>query len=574
MDAAPPLASAPRDALERFFGVREFRAGQEEAIEAVLAGEDTLVILATGSGKSVIYQVAALLLPGTVLVVSPLIALMRDQLADLQARDFPGVAALHSQVPESEQRAALAALGEGRLRLVYVTPERCATDEFLAVARRTRISLLAVDEAHCISEWGHDFRPEYQLLDDAARALGRPPILALTATATPAVREQIVERLELRAPRVIVRGFDRPNLFLEVYPAGDEREKQTLLGRLIGEGAADYPHAVAADLRAASAGRGIVYTALTRSARTLSQLLNRAGVHAAYYHGQLKASQRNAVQARFSDGSVRAIAATNAFGMGIDLPDLRFVVHYDPPPSLEAYYQEAGRAGRDGAVARCPLLFVSDDLGRAAFAGGTSPITADELERVAGVLGGAPKGGVPRTAVTEVTGLSAARALRALELLVATGAVVERRGRYRPGPKDPERIQAAVERETRRQAQERTKLEMVRRYAQVQDCRRRFLLQYFGEYDAPAACGMCDRCVPREGERERVVVAVAPPAEPAPDSPFQSGDTVQHDRWGAGVVQHVADDSLTVHFDEAGYRTLDLRTVLERNLLQSDEAAS
>src|SRR5215203_2854575 len=274
-----PPAAGPEDALVRFFDLTTFRPGQREALDAVLAGSDTLVVLPTGAGKSLIYQVAGLLLPGVTLIVSPLIALMRDQTERLRERAISGVGVLHSQILESEQRATLVALREGRLRMLYVTPERCASDDFLAVAAQADVSLLAIDEAHCISEWGHDFRPSYLLLDDAARALGRPPTLALTATATPLVREQISERLQLRSPRVIVRGFDRPNLFFEVQRVDDEREKRRILGSAITGQPSGYPPAIDAELRRAGVGSAIVYTALTRSARALSQWMNQQGVH-------------------------------------------------------------------------------------------------------------------------------------------------------------------------------------------------------------------------------------------------------------------------------------------------------
>lgn len=548
-------------ALRRSFGIDRFRPGQRDAVEALIAGRDALVILPTGTGKSLVFQLAALLLPGTALVVSPLIALMRDQLQALRAIGFPGVAALNSQIPQREQRAALADLAAGRLRLLYVTPERCASEEFQRAAGAVPISLFAVDEAHCISEWGHDFRSSYLLLDEAARRLGRPAIAALTATATPWVRDDIVARLGMREPRVVVRGFDRPNLFLEVYQAGDERAKRDRLLHLFADGDDGYPPAVSRQMALASAGGGIVYTALTKSAREISQLLNRNSVRAAYYHGQLKAAQRNAVHTRFHDGSVRAIAATNAFGLGIDRADLRFVVHYDAPPSLEAYYQEAGRAGRDGAFARCALLFSADDLGHGAFAAGSGALDPEALERVAAVLDHAPPGGVTRAALTRETGVPAAEVARALDPLVAIGAAAERRGRYRPLAIDASALQRAQERDAQRQTHDRTRIEMVRAYARSEGCRRQFILQYLGEYDAPASCDACDRCVPRGGEMPR------PEPATAVAGPFRPGDRVEHESLGPGIVQHVEDDRLVVHFAGFGYRTLDLHGVIERAIL-------
>ena len=488
---------------------------------------------------------------------------MQDQVADLTARGYPGVAALHSNVPAQEQRDTLAALADGRLRLLYLTPERCASDDFLAVARRTRISLIAVDEAHCLSDWGHDFRPDYQLLAHAARALGRPPLLALTATATPQVREDISERLELRSPRLIVRGFDRPNLFYEVLPAGDEATEERLLTALLTAGEPAYPSLTAA-AEAAASGRAIIYTGLTKTARGLAQRLNRAGVHTAYYHGQLKASQRTTIQQRFSAGDIRALVATNAFGLGIDLADLRCVVHVDPPASLEAYYQESGRAGRDGGFARCTLLFSEDDLGRAAFAAGSSVATPAELEQIVAALDEA-SGGLRLREVSARLGRSPAATANLLRLLVAVGVARERRGRYRLDRLASDGVARAVARDERRQAWQRTKLEMVRTYARLDSCRRQFLLHYLGEYDAPDRCDHCDRCVSSQPRAEATVA-------PATAARFPVGGAVTHAGWGEGVIQHVGDGRITIQFETAGYRTLDLATVLAGDLLAADPA--
>lgn len=563
MPIAEFAAASPGDALARYFGLDAFRPGQEAALAAVLDGRDALVILPTGGGKSLIYQLAALLLPRPVLVVSPLIALITDQYRSLVERGYPGVAALHSGLGRAEQDATLAAYRDGRVRLLYVTPERCASAEFVELSRAVRPSLIAVDEAHCISEWGHDFRISYQLLDDAARALGRPPLLALTATATPWVRDDIVERLDLADPALVVRGFDRPNLFYEAYPAADDAEKDRRLTALIAEAGAEYDDPVSLPLAEASRGSGIVYTALTASARTIAQRLNRAGVHAAYYHGQLKPSQRAAIHERFRGGAIRTIAATNAFGLGIDRADLRFVAHYHPPPSLEAYYQEAGRAGRDGGFARCPLIFLDADLGRVAFAGGSGAVPGEEIAAVLRALDGVRRP-LLRAAVARRAGVSPSRALRALELLVAAGAAHEAEGRYRPVGAGDDGVARAVALEDRRRRHDRTKQEMLRTYVRTRGCRRRFLLNYFGEHDVPERCGSCDRCVPRRGES----VPSPSDAGPAGESPFVAGARVEHASWGTGVVQNVEGARLTVQFEEAGYRTLDHEAVLERDLLR------
>ncbi len=577
-DSSAALAPA-REALRRHFGFDRFQPGQAEALAALLAGRDVLAILPTGGGKSLIYQLAALLVPGTTLVVSPLIALMHDQVRDLQERGYSGVAALHSDLPEAEQRAALEALAAGRLRLLYLTPERAATEEFREQARAAQIGLFAVDEAHCISEGGHDFRPAYLLLAETANALGRPPLLALTATATPPVREEIVRRLALREPRVVVRGFDRPNLFFEVYAVGAEAEKRAILRRILAEREPQYPPPQGMEAVAAGQGAGIVYTALTKTARALSQWLNREGVLAAYYHGQLRAAQRSAIHDRFRDGAVRAIAATNAFGLGIDRADLRFVIHVDAPASLEAYYQEAGRAGRDGGFARCALLFDEQDLERIAFSTGSARIEREELERICAVLQHAPAGGATRSALAKQLGLRPAQLARGLSLLAAAGVVVERRGRYRFGDASPERLAAAAEREEARWQHDRTRVELLRAYARTDGCRRQFLLQYFGQYDAPDRCELCDRCVPRLAQHTEphTLAGAAAPARngalpSAGPAPLIPGDAVEHESFGAGTVQHVEGDRVSIDFAGAGYRTLGMAGALERGLLRKAAA--
>jgi ATP-dependent DNA helicase RecQ len=549
------------EALERYFGGIRLRSGQEAAVRALQSGSDVLAIMPTGAGKSLIYQLGALLVEGATLVISPLIALIHDQVTDLGRREYPGAAALHSNLPSSEQHAALKALGEGRLRLLYTTPERCAQEDFLAIARRAPIGLLAVDEAHCISEWGHDFRPAYLALAAAADTLGRPPVLGLTASATPAVRAEIVERLRMRDPCVIVRGFDRPNLFYEVHSAEDHRTKRRVLGAILNDDALNPP----AQLADTGHGAGIVYTGRTSTARSLSQWLNQSGVLAAYYHGQLKPHQRTAVQERFSEGGVRAIAATNAFGLGIDLPNLSFVAHYDAPPTLEAYYQESGRAGRDGRPARCPLLFSEQDLGRVAFAGGSRAMDRASLEQVASALAQVPAGAASRAELAERAGVSPAVVGRALELLLSAGIVARRRERFRIINSDIDGIDRVLELEARRREHDRTRLEMVRSYARTEGCRRQFLLQYFGEYDAPASCGMCDRCVASAPEGPS---APARATTAAIDAPFSPGDAVSHEKWGAGIVQHTDAETITALFEEAGYRVLDMRIILEDGLLR------
>ena len=335
----------PRAALRRHFGHEAFRPGQEDVVRAALAGRDLLAVMPTGSGKSIGYQLPALLLTGPTLVVSPLIALMKDQVDELSRKGI-AAAALHSLASPAERRAAEAAMRGGRLRLLYVAPERFASASFRRLLEEAPLARFAVDEAHCVSEWGHDFRPDYRALADAARlcrradgAPGRPPITAFTATATPEVREDIVALLGLESPEIFVAGFDRPNLFLDVRRVSGEIEKRVLLPELVGP------------------RRALVYAATRKSAARAAEALRGSGIAAEAYHAGMEESQRTRVQDRFAEGSLRVVCATNAFGMGIDRPDVEAVVHFEIPGSLEAYYQEIGRGGRDGRRAEATLLW-------------------------------------------------------------------------------------------------------------------------------------------------------------------------------------------------------------------------
>jgi ATP-dependent DNA helicase RecQ len=331
--------------LHRYFGHSAFRAGQQELVQTVLDGHDVLAVMPTGSGKSLGFQLPAVMLPGTTLVVSPLISLMKDQVDELNRRGIVS-AALHSALSNSERRDALRLAREGECRLLYVAPERFASDHFVRTLQEISIARFVVDEAHCVSQWGHDFRPDYRRLKEAAAACrrsdgasGRPPVAAFTATATPEVRDDIVQLLGLRDPHVVVAGFDRPNISLAVRPVSGDIEKHELLPGLMGT------------------GRALVYASTRRKAEAAAETLRGAGLDAAVYHAGLADAERAAVQDRFSSGSLRIVTATNAFGMGIDRPDVETVVHFDIPGSIEAYYQEIGRAGRDGRQAVATLLW-------------------------------------------------------------------------------------------------------------------------------------------------------------------------------------------------------------------------
>lgn len=330
--------------LRERFGYETFRPGQERAVHAVLAGRDALVVLPTGGGKSLCFQIPALLLPGLTVVVSPLISLMKDQVDALVARDLPATF-INSSLTRDEISARLAAVDRGEIKLLYVAPERFDFGNAAARLQKVGVSLLAVDEAHCISEWGHDFRPSYQRLGALRAALGDPPVIALTATATQAVRKDIAAQLELRNPEIVVTGFDRTNLTYHVVKARNDAQKDAVLSELL------KTHEPPA----------IVYASTRRPVERLEPILKGHGIPTVAYHGGLDDSRRHKVQDAFMAERAKAVVATNAFGMGIDKRNVRLVVHYTMPGSLEAYYQEAGRAGRDGQPAHCYLLHAFRD---------------------------------------------------------------------------------------------------------------------------------------------------------------------------------------------------------------------
>ena len=335
---------AGRAALRQYWGYADFRPGQDQAIRNVLGGGDSLTIMPTGGGKSLCYQVPAMLLPGVTLVVSPLISLMKDQVDALDAAGVPATF-INSTLPQGEMQARLEGAQNGTYKLVYVAPERFDAEGFRRRLASIPVSLLAVDEAHCVSEWGHDFRPSYLRLREVRSLLGDVPVAALTATATPEVREDIVRQLRLRDPAVLVTGFDRRNLHWHVMQAKNDSERDRLLLRLL----------------KGREGSAIVYASTRKNVDALTALLNGMGTRAVGYHAGLPDRDRKRIQDEFMSGQVSTVVATNAFGMGIDKGDVRVVVHYNMPGNLEAYYQEAGRAGRDGGESDCVLLHAHKD---------------------------------------------------------------------------------------------------------------------------------------------------------------------------------------------------------------------
>ena len=536
-----------RDRIERaareVLGFQSLRPGQVEAAESVLAGQDTLAVLSTGSGKSAIYQLAGLLSKGATLVVSPLIALQRDQVDALRERAL-GAAQLNSSVPEGERAEALAELAEDSLEFLFLAPEQLGNPEILDELAAGAPSLVVVDEAHCISEWGHDFRPDYLRLGAAIETLGHPPVLALTATAAPPVRDEIVERLGLRDPEIVVRGFDRPNIDLAVERFHDERHKDEAL----------------LDTVAAAAKPGIVYAATRKRTEELAAALAERGVEAAAYHAGLKASDREAAQERFMDGGLEAIVATTAFGMGVDKANVRFVFHAEVPESVDSYYQEVGRAGRDGEPAQAILFYRPEDLGLRRFFAGGGHVGVDELREVAEAVAQARDPIAPGD-LQQATDLSQSKLATAVSRLEDAGAVqvlpTGHVARPRDAPPVEEAVQEALDDEEDRRELERSRLEMMRSYAEADGCRREFVLSYFGEpFEAP--CGRCDNC--RAGRVQ---------GDDGAEEPFALGARVSHAEWGEGVVQRYEQDrAVVVLFDDVGYKTLALGIVLERGLLE------
>ena len=513
-------------AVERL-GFTGLRAGQRRAVEAAAAGRDVLAVLPTGGGKSAIYELAGMIRDGPTVVVSPLIALQDDQVAHLRAAGLTAIV-LNSHQSSREHAAALAETC-GPAAFVFLSPEQLANAETREVLRRARPGLFAVDEAHLISQWGHDFRTDYMRLGAQADALGVPVRMALTATAAPPIREEICRRLGLRDPEVVVGDFDRPHIQLAVRRVRTVRDKHRELEQAASE----------------LSGAGIVYAATHAAAQDAYDVLVAAGERVALYHAGLSARDRRESMGSYLDGSARVIAATVAFGMGIDKPDVRWVLHLDPPASLDAYYQEFGRAGRDGEAAVARLVYRVEDFGAAAHfsPGGVSHAAVARVAEL--VASGADVGPTRQTtaALVRLTDLGAA--------------AWDAEGRVRwTGEETVSRALAASAAETKRESEvSRSQLEMMRRYAEHDGCRRSFMLTYFGQ-DYPGPCGNCDN-------------DLAGSAAPMPTrEPYPVGVRVRSERWGDGTVQRYDGDQMTVLFDDHGYRDLSVPITLERRLLR------
>lgn len=510
-------------ALREYFNFPMFRPGQEAALDLVLAGRDALVVMPTGSGKSLIYQLAALLLPGTALVISPLVALMKDQIDGLARRHIPATF-INSSLEAAEQSRRLRALAEGQYRIVLIAPERLRNLAFRQAIKHVPLSLLVVDEAHCLSQWGHDFRPDYLHLAEARHEFNPPATLALTATATPRVQDDIIRLLGLPDPARLVTGFNRPNLTFEVFSARDTRTKLNLLR----------------DLLTQIEGAGIIYTGTRRDAEEVAAFARETGgLDVRHYHAGLDAATRTAVQDAFMAGDLPLVVATNAFGMGIDRPDVRLVLHYNLPSTLEAYYQEAGRAGRDGLPARAVMLYSPADSSLHEFFIESDSPTAPELRAVHSFLTRQPAAaGFTLEELESATGLAQIKARVALQQLQAAGAL--RRapdtafGRLRAEalPLSDAALRTIAQQVADRREHKRDQLARMIDFAETSACRRRTLLDHFGDGGPAEAPICCDNCL---AAAEPVEEVAARPAETqAERAALIVLDTLAHLEWGIG----------------------------------------
>jgi ATP-dependent DNA helicase RecQ len=537
-------------AARRLFGFTSLRPGQREAIDSVLARTDTLAVLATGSGKSAIYELAGQLLGGPTVVISPLIALQRDQLAALEARGHLVAVAVNSTETVRQRQQVLSQLvvDDSRPDFVFLAPEQLADGDVLGRLARLRPSLVAVDEAHLVSRWGPDFRPDYLRIGPAVEAMGRPVVLALTATAAPPVRLEIVHRLGMREPAVLVRGFDRPNIHLAVHSNfTDENHKLDVLSDDVVDAARRLGH-------------GIVYGATHKRVENLAAAWSELGLRVAAYHAGLGNAARTEVEHRFHRGDLDVVVATIAFGMGIDKPDIRWVFHADVSGSLDEYYQEFGRAGRDGDRADAILYFRSEDLRLPRMYAAEAGPSEASLTAVADAVAAGARRPLTLAELQQRVRLSIAHtAAAAMALADVGGVTVEADGRVIITGEMQGAATRAAELVRERRAIERTRIDTMEAYAEYRGCRWEFLLEYFGE-PAASRCGHCDN-------DERVPVA----AEDELVRPFRRGSRVRHRVFGEGEVVGYTGSDILLAFDRAGYKRLDIGLVMDGGLLQPSE---
>ena len=542
--------STLRRTLRRTFGFKALREGQEEVIRSILAGRDTLAIMPTGAGKSLCYQLPGAELPGTTIIVSPLISLMKDQVDKLRELGIDAVQ-VNSTLTPGEESEVLEEIAKEQREFVFVTPERLAQPEFLEMLKSNLIDVFVIDEAHCISHWGHDFRPSYLHLRAAIEALGNPRVLALTATATAGVVDDIRRQLGREEMEVIDIGVYRENLRFEVIPTPREEAKREALARLLGE----------------TEGTGIVYVSTIKDCEEVTEYLESLGFAVARYHGRLGARERKRNQDRFMAGELKVVVATNAFGMGIDKPDIRFVVHYNLPGSLESYYQEAGRAGRDGEPARCILFYQQEDRNtQVFFLNGRYPrrehflAVYQALERL--------RADRHELAVGEIQKRSSGTAQAKVKVVLATMKDLEMvaessPGQYRllAGGLGTAELDAMADSYEKRAEGDRDRLRRMMLYAQTALCRWKTILDYFGEEHDWERCDHCDNCsrpireltepppaeMPvRPPNRAAEVLHLPPIAGVRDPATLKTGDAVTLPIFGAGQIRSAEPHSVVI----------------------------
>ena len=536
MTPTQPTAESIRRLARDRLGFGQLREGQLEAVAAAAAGRNVVAVLPTGAGKSAIYELAGLLRTGPTVIVSPLIALEDDQLAHLRAAGLSATV-VNSKLSSRERTEALSTLGDPD-EFVFVSPEQLTNPETRSALAMARPGLFVVDEAHLLSQWGQDFRPDYLRLSAQADALGADVRMALTATAAPPVRAEIIKRLELQDPEVVIGDFNRPEINLSVHRVLSREGKQREIEQAVSE----------------FEGPGIVYAATRAGAEAIKDALAAAGHDVVLYHAGLPMAARRQAMESFFDGSTRIMAATVAFGMGIDKADVRWVVHADPPGSIDAYYQEIGRSGRDGKPAHARLVYHDADLAVVRhLAVGSRLSEATVLDVARRLADGIADNGTDDLDITVRGSRSVTLALARLVDIGAATWLADGGVQWKELMTVAASLEASAEKSKREQEIQASRLDMMRRYAEHTGCRRSFLLTYFGQ-SYPGPCGNCDN------DRQHA---------PTPhwEEPFPIGARVASDRWGQGTIQRYDRDQVTVLFDDHGYRDLLVSILREKNLL-------
>ncbi|MPZ72202.1 MAG: RecQ family ATP-dependent DNA helicase, partial [Nitriliruptorales bacterium] len=528
-----------------------FRPGQKEALAAVLQGRDVVAVLPTGGGKTLVYQLAGALLQGTTVVATPLIALMQDQvrrLSDEESAHPQRVASLTGAVRGDDRARLLDELRAGTLDFLFSTPEQLARDDVRRALRASKIDLFVVDEAHCISEWGFDFRPAYRELAASARAMGRPPILALTATAPEAVRTDVARELKLRDPETVARGFDRTNLYFGVVRVTDPDRRERQLAKLLTQYAGSSV---------------VVYCTTRRESEETALALLELGINAGHYHGGMDGALREEVQRAFLEdseyGGLDVLCATSAFGMGIDKADIRAVVHRTMPDSLESYWQEAGRAGRDGEPSDCILLYRPEDQSVHHHLHRRSRPSETTLAKMMLLLSRMEKATHNDivTHIAEVAEVARSGVVALLEDLDRLGCITQSKSGIRFEGDAATAMESLAAHYAKQAEVETSRLEMVASYAESNTCRRRYLLNYLGDEYHGELCLRCDNCLRIAEQRETSdwdSDREAERVEADRGGPFVPGQPVRHPEWGDGSVQRVDGEVVVVRFDAVGYR--------------------